>query len=313
MLASKDARAVRAAAVQKWGPGGRDVRRRVAAGMDLPDAPARRRVSGSVWAVAMVKDEADIIGPTIDHLREQGVDGVLVVDNGSTDGTRDMLLDRQDSDFLFVGDDHEPAYFQAPKMRLLAQWASRRGADWIVPFDADEWWYGVDDTLAQTLRSSACPVVAATIHNIFPAPGSATGLEAEWRVDLVPARLEKVAYRAHVFAALHHGNHGVSRPGRVGRSLRILHVPWRSEAQFRGKIANGAAALELTGPRVPGVGGDHWRDLGEAEDQLGAIWSGMLAGHGHPKLEWSPSGDLRPIDLAEWSSRWDPDGLLRAR
>lgn len=261
----------------------------------------------------MVKNETDIIGQTIDHLRRQGVDGVLVVDNGSTDGTRQLLAEKADGKFLFVGDDREPAYFQAPKMQFLARWAARQGADWIVPFDADEWWFGPDKSLAETLRSSTTPMATAVIHNVFPEPGSSGAVTSGWRVDLHPARLEKVAYRSHPMSALHHGNHGVSRPGRVSQSLRILHVPWRSEQQFRAKIANGAAALRLTGPRVDGAGGDHWRDLDdESGDELGIIWRDMLNGHGHPKLEWSPTGELRPITLTSWYREWDPDNVLRS-
>lgn len=259
----------------------------------------------------MVKNEADIIGQTIDHLRRQGVDGVLVVDNGSTDGTRELLRARADGTFLFVGDDREPAYFQAPKMQLLARWAARQGADWIVPFDADEWWFGPDQSLAGTLRASTTPMATAVMHNVFPEPGSTGHVATAWRVDTHPARLEKVAYRTHPLSALHHGNHGVSRPGRVAQTLRILHLPWRSEEQFRSKIANGAAALRLTGPRAVGPGADHWRDLDdESVDELGAIWRSMLDGRAHPKLEWSPTGDLRSIELNSWSRAWDPDGVL---
>ena len=311
MLLAKDVRAAQDAGARLWGPATREARRIVADGMKLPNLPARRKSPGSVWAVAMVKNEVDIIGQTIDHLRRQGVDGVLVVDNGSTDGTRELLLERVDEAFLFVGDDHEPAYYQAPKMQFLARWAARQGADWIVPFDADEWWFGADRSLAETLRASTTPMATAVIHNVFPEPGSSGDVASSWRVDSDPARLEKVAYRTHPLAALHHGNHGVSRPGRVSQSLRILHVPWRSEQQFRSKIANGAAALRLTGPRAGGVGGDHWRDLDdESVDELGIIWREMLEGRGHTKLEWSPTGDLRPITLTSWSLRWDPDNVL---
>lgn len=74
-----------------------------------------------------------------------------------------------------------------------------------------------------------------------------------------------------------------------------------------------ADALRLTGPRSGEVGGDHWRDLVEEPvGELGMMWREMLEGRGHPKLEWSPRGKLRPIALSSWSSRCAPDRPLGA-
>lgn len=307
MLVVKDARAARDGAVLLAGPAGRSVRRRVAQGMRVPRVRPHKRVVGSVWAVAMVKNEADIIGRTIDHLLGQGVDGILVVDNGSSDGTREILESRSDHRRVFTGADTEPAYFQAAKMRYLARWASRAGADWIVPFDADEWWYGANGTLTDALRMVETPIASAVIHNAFPGASP----DAGWHLDLKPARLGKVAYRTFPTAALHHGNHGVTRPGRVTPDLRILHFPWRSIQHFQSKVAAGSLAIGLTGPRRPGGGADHWRDLGETgSDELVLMWEDLITGRGDELLEWRPQGPLVPIDPSSWSERWDPAGLV---
>lgn len=40
-----------------------------------------------IWGITMVKNEADIIEQTIRYLLNQGVEYILVADNGFTDGT----------------------------------------------------------------------------------------------------------------------------------------------------------------------------------------------------------------------------------
>ena len=39
-----------------------------------------------VWAIAMVKDEEDIILETLTHIAGEGVDGIAVMDNASSEG-----------------------------------------------------------------------------------------------------------------------------------------------------------------------------------------------------------------------------------
>ena len=99
--------------------------------MTWPDAPVGVR-QGALWAVTMVRDEADVIERTVRHLIGQGVEAILVADNGSTDETP-RILQRLAGEFpLFVVHDAETAYYQAVKMSLLADWARRNGAGWIL-------------------------------------------------------------------------------------------------------------------------------------------------------------------------------------
>ena len=86
----------------------------------------------------MVRDEVDIIGPVVAHMLGQ-VDHVIVADNLSVDGTFDVL-ESFGSQITLVADT-DPAYRQSEKMTHLAGVAKSMGADWVVPFDADEWIY----------------------------------------------------------------------------------------------------------------------------------------------------------------------------
>lgn len=94
-------------------------------------------------AVCMARDEADVIGSTVAHMLAQ-VDAVIVADNLSTDRTREILDEMASAHpgRLVVVEDPDPAYRQSEKMTALALRARLDfGAEWIVPFDADEVWY----------------------------------------------------------------------------------------------------------------------------------------------------------------------------
>src|ERR1700688_33804 len=100
----------------------------------------------SVAAVLLVKDEADIIEFTLRHLKAQ-VDWIYAADNGSTDGTREILdaLENGTAEaWLTVLDDPVVAYYQAEKMTALAVRARMNGYQWVIPADADEFWYATD-------------------------------------------------------------------------------------------------------------------------------------------------------------------------
>ncbi len=277
--------------------------RRARAAISAPGLPSHRRVRGSVWGVTMLKDEIDIVDPVLRHLVAQGVDRILVADNGSTDGTLERLHELARELPLVVVQDTDPAYFQAAKMNRLGRIAGRAGADWVVPFDADEFWFAPGAPLAEWLRSSGLDVVDARIHNAFPLTGTDHEplTERELRLDLTAHHLPDVAYRAHVLASLEMGNHFISRPGRRGSGPVVVHVPWRSLEQLAGKVRGGSAALAEDPDQDHG---SHWRTLGRLDDaELAGIWERLLGGEGDERLAWSPKGPFRierPLQRTTW-------------
>jgi hypothetical protein len=268
-------------------------------GMTVPDLPSSARRTGSVWAVSMVKDEADIIVSTVEHLLDQDVDQVLVADNGSSDGTLDLLHDLARRAPVHVAVDAEPRYFQAAKMTLLADAARRAGADWVVPFDADELWFAVGSSLAGHLRAVSEGLVLARLFNVFPTRDDG------WRLDLTPHSFRKVAIRAHWAARLGVGNHTASHPGEHVPGLYIAHYPWRSAAQLRRKGVQGGAAL--TDAQIARGVGRHWARFRDAEEAwTDQAWADILDGRSRPDLWWSPVGPFRDEDPRTWKS-WPAD------
>ncbi|WP_022882129.1 glycosyltransferase family 2 protein [Gryllotalpicola ginsengisoli] len=286
------------------------LRARVHAAMELPRLPRRARVRGSVWAVTMVKNEADIIGTTLDHLLSQGVDGIIVADNGSTDATPDIVAGFAATGRVHLARDREFSYLQSQKMSLLADTARSAGADWIVPFDADELWFAPGACLAEGLRATDSPKAGARMYCLFPGTDSQLG-DGSWRIDRLryPYWLDKVAFRSHPMASLKQGNHTVLRPGEQTPALGLIHIPWRSFEQFRTKVRQGAAARRAT---IGGseLGGLHWLSLDKLSDaELRHEWGRLLGGVGHEDLGWMPRGELVPCEPLGWKT-WDPEGLL---
>lgn len=225
----------------------------------------------SVFGIAMVRDEADVIGPVVEKMLAQ-VDEVMVADNGSIDGTREIL----DSLPVIVMDDPERGYYQSRKMTILAQLAADKGATWVVPFDSDERWYSpFHDRIADLLEglapqwltagASLYDHVSTAIDSSDPNPLLRIG----WRRrESLPLR--KVACRCRDDLVIEQGNHSASYAGGTtifADNLIVRHFPYRSPEQFVRKVRNGAEAYRATD--LPDNLGAHWRQWGDLLDAKG--------------------------------------------
>lgn len=220
-----------------------------------------------VIGVAMVKDEADIIGHTVSWML-RNVDQVIVADNGSTDGTRTILESFPE---VIVVDDNEVGYLQSEKMSALAEKARLAGADWVVPFDADEIHVllgaPIKDGLAE-LDSDVLVSEAALYDHVCTGLDPAGDDNPVRRIAYrraAQAPLRKVAVRAVEGMVLHQGNHAASfpdirHPKTVTDMMCVHHFPYRSVEQFVSKVRNGAAAYAAT--NLPESAGAHWRQYG---------------------------------------------------
>lgn len=230
----------------------------------------------TVVGISTIKDEADIIGPVIDRMLTQ-VDQILVADNLSTDGTFDILKDKESSGMpVAVLIDEQVAYYQSRKMSWLSYQAHERyGADWVIPFDADEVWvYGPDPATRirdylSTLPDHVSIVEASLFDHV------ATGLDPadsnpltriRWR-RRKPAELVKVACRPIAHVVIEQGNHGAHYPSNRAGDLMIHHYPYRTAEQFIRKSKNGAVAYAATD--LPESRGAHWRQYGRLAEALG--------------------------------------------
>lgn len=87
-----------------------------------------------IIALMMVKDEADIIEATLDN-NEKFCDGAVILDNGSTDGTLDII--KAHPHVLKVVED-KGEFDERRLLKVLLKGAQETGADWYFELDADE-------------------------------------------------------------------------------------------------------------------------------------------------------------------------------
>lgn len=279
-------------------------------GLRWPGQRRARRDAGSVWGVSMVRDEVDVIEPVVRHLLDQGLDRLVVADNLSVDGTLELLGElARDEPRLVVLRDLEPAYFQAEKMSRLAHLAGRAGADWVVPFDADELWFAEQGSVKEHLAREPADVCYAHFHHMIPTEVVDTlSPSTELVMDATPSFPGKVAFRSHPLSVLVAGNHDVARVGDRAVGLRIAHAQYRSPAQVARKLRQGAASVDLTQP-ADNIA-THWRlGAGLDDDTVAEVWARISRGLPDERIGFRVVGPTVRVRPFGWRT-WDPDGVV---
>jgi Glycosyl transferase family 2 len=209
------------------------------------------------------RDEADVVDAQIAFHLNAGVDFVVATDHRSQDGTTEILegyardghlhLIRAEGDEMDEGD-------WATRMSRMA--ASSFGADWVIPSDADEFWWPRGGSLKDVLESvpPRYGVVRALLRHFVPRPGGEFfGERMTVRVSgsapinnpnsLFRPNL-KVIHRADPAVKLSAGAHtllnGSFAPLRGWYPIEFLHFPLRSLEQADRKYANLHTSLGIT-------------------------------------------------------------------
>ena len=228
----------------------------------------------------LVRDEEDIVADNLDFHLAQGVDEVIVTDNGSVAGT--LLILRASAARGLVRIIVEPTddYSQGRWVTRMARMAAtEHKADWVINNDADEFWWPRAGTLRTLFEGLGGDVGAVVGHrtNFVPRPEDdrpywerMTLRERESLNPVGKPLPPKLAHRAHPEIVVVQGNHRIKGPD-VGSelddgSIEILHFPMRSYAQFENKIVKGGRAYARN-KELPEKTGRTWRQLYETWEQ----------------------------------------------
>lgn len=246
-----------------------------------------------LWAIAMAKDEGDIIYHTMCHLAANGVDGIIVANNLSKDDTayqmqiaKQQIAKKYPDVEVILLEDNILAYTQSQKMSDLGKLARERGANWVIPFDVDEIWYSPNSTLKkafQDIDNQGYDVYRSlyTNHSIteLDPEGQSPFHSMVYKWNLPTNHKSAFRFRpTDRFVSISNGNHLISYNGagfnagaKVAmddyghdkivfgpQTVQIRHFQWRSLDHFMRKILNAYESCRALGPGADLYNGAAW-------------------------------------------------------
>lgn len=245
----------------------------------------------------MVRDEADIVEAMVDHHLAQGVDLLIVTDNGSIDGTTDILQRYADAGVIDLRHNPHHNKRQGEAVTRMARDAvTLHGADWVINADTDEFWVPVDRSLTlkqafENIPTDLGSFVVPVIDMTGTPAASGTGFERLiYRDQRSVDHLLTIGLHAHATPDSVHvgdpnvevsqGNHFVNIESQgepdPAFAIEVLHFPWRSFEQFYRKVDNSGRAYAESG-LVPSPNHHGMRDYRRLQD--GTLVSFYIARH----------------------------------
>lgn len=239
-----------------------------------------------VVMLLLVRDEADIIRFNLEYHLNAAIDHIIITDNMSVDGTRDILSEYSHLPEVTLRDERGDDYAQGRWVTRMARIAiDELGADWILSSDADEFWCFPETSLKTTLLDIESDILFCRRRNMVYAydgdelepwfdravfrasPPVPSPVLDEPLIDPLPAPYfnldlpPKTICRAEGLKQIRQGNHGAEYTHHASiteSDIVIYHYPVRSRSQFERKILQGGEAYERNTELSTKVGW-HWR------------------------------------------------------
>ena len=229
----------------------------------------------NVVGLYLLRNEADIIETNLRHHFVSVIDEAIVIDNGSTDGTIELVSELAEDLPIRLASEVGPMY-QSDRVTRMARFAVMQGADWVLPIDADEFWVCAGGSFRAVLEDTPAGVGALFVelvtfvqsrdvlaarpgclasmtmrpeHQVGPMeelPRLVRDEEVGW-VEIMYT--PKCVHRARPGITVPKGNHRTGVPdGRASDMLTCLHAPMRAFSTLAVKLDHGRREAEANGP-----------------------------------------------------------------
>ncbi len=203
----------------------------------------------------LARDEADVVEWQLLYHFGRGIDFVVATDHRSVDGTSEILQRfAAEGRLRYIRDDSE-RISQADQMTRMARIAAtEHAADWVIPSDADEFWWPRKGTIHEVLEAipAQVGVVRGFIRTFAPRPEDDRLFFERMTFLARPVADHEniyqpnvhVVHRAHPNISVIRGFHDAYGDG-LGRLIRtwcpfeVLHFPNRTSAQSERKYKQG--------------------------------------------------------------------------
>ena len=213
--------------------------------------------------VVLVKNEEDIIEENIRYHSKIGVDNFVIMDNNSTDSTREILLELSKEFEMIIIDEKAP-YQQSKFMTKLVKVAKKHfNPDWIINNDADEFWKPIKTNSLKEVLNFKGGVLQIPRSNMILYEGLNNWKNSIYRVinqiliredseksNLLLGKIgRKTIVNPHGYFKTNSGNHSAEHIAfwrkKEYKDIHIYHYPIRSFEQFKNNIENRAKLLKI--------------------------------------------------------------------